>query len=270
MPPPDTPRTAGAAPPAAAPAAPRQPDATPAKAPALEGVHLVDWLEFARTLPAACVDFVYVDPPFNTGKRQAMDDVAYEDRWPNMNAYLDWLRPRLAECHRLLRDSGSLMLHCDWRSSHHLRLLLDEFFGPRHFVNHLVWSYGLGGSSPRRFARKHDDILFYGRTSGYFFKPPLVPAESRRLSGQMKKATDVLEVPSLNNMAKERTGYPTQKPLALLTLLIEAACPPDGVVADFCCGSGTTLAAARQLGRRSLGCDVNADAVRIARQRLAS
>ncbi len=237
---------------------------------ALPLVRTCDWLELATSLPDGCVDFVYVDPPFNTGKRQARGEKAYDDRWPTLQAYLGWLRPRLAESRRVLVETGSLMLHCDWRASHHLRLLLDEIFTPDCFVNHLVWRYGLGGSSPRRFARKHDDILFYGKTASYYFKSPLVPAESQRLAGQMKKATDVLDVPSLNNMASERTGYPTQKPLALLSLLIEAACPPGGVAADFCCGSGTTLVAAARCGRRCLGCDVNPAAVCIALDRIAA
>jgi len=193
----------------------------------------------------------------------------YADSWPTVADYLDFLRPRLVEMRRVLRLSGSLLLHCDWRTSHHLRLLLDEVFGADRFVNHLIWSYGLGGSSPRRFARKHDDILFYAKSEAYWFEPPRVPATSARMKGQMKKATDILDIPSINNMAAERTGYPTQKPLALLELLIEACCPPGGIVADFFCGSGTTLVAAARLKRQWIGCDVSAEAVSMATQRLS-
>lgn len=193
---------------------------------------------------------------------------SYADAWPTMRDYLAFMRPRLAEMHRVLKPTGSLLLHCDWRTSHHLRLLLDEIFGAERFVNHLIWSYGLGGSSPRRFARKHNDILFYGRSEQYWFEPPRVPATSRRMRGLTKKATDVLDIPSINNMAAERTGYPTQKPLALLERLIAACCPPGGLVADFFCGSGTTLVAAQRLQRNWIGCDVSAEAVKIARQRL--
>src|SRR5690606_7258038 len=107
--------------------------------------------------------------------------------------------------------------------------------------------------SPRRFARKHDDILFYCvDPQRYCFDPPRIEATSRRMAGQMKKATDVIEVPALNNMARERTGYPTQKPLALLELLIRACSPPGGLIVDPCCGSGTTLVAALNTGRRAL------------------
>jgi DNA modification methylase len=148
--------------------------------------------------------------------------------------------------------------------------MLDELFGVSGFVNHLIWTYGLGGSSPRRFARKHDDVLYYAKGSDYFFEPPLVPATSNRMKGQLKKASDVIRIPAINNMALERTGYPTQKPLALLSLLVNACCPPGGTVLDPFCGSGTTLLAATESGRRFLGIDINPDAVRIARDRLES
>src|SRR5690606_14779178 len=97
---------------------------------------------------------------------------------------------------------------------------------------------------------------------------PLVPATSRRMAGRMKKATDVLAIPAINNMAAERTGYPTQKPLALLEVLVRACCPPGGTVLDPCCGSGTTLVAAVRTGRRAVGCDLSPEAVRIAQERL--
>ena len=170
----------------------------------------------------------------------------------------------------MLAPEGSVLLHCDWRSCHHLRVLLDEVFGAERFVNHLIWVYGLGGSSPRRFARKHDDILFYAAGPGYYFDPPMVPATSVRMKGRLKKATDVIDIPAINNMAAERVGYPTQKPLALLELLVESCCAPGGVVLDAFCGSGTALVAARRRGRRYVGIDVNPDAVRISQDRLES
>ncbi|MEX0876511.1 MAG: site-specific DNA-methyltransferase, partial [Phycisphaerales bacterium] len=124
--------------------------------------------------------------------------------------------------------------------------------------------------SPRRFARKHDDILFYCiRPDSYYFSPPMIPATSNRMKGQLKKATDVLDIPSINNMADERVGYPTQKPIALLELLIAACCPPGGTVLDPCCGSGTTLVAARRLGRSYIGADLNPQAVAITTRRLS-
>lgn len=228
-----------------------------------------DWLEGVRGLDPASVDLAYADPPFNTGSKQADRAGEFDDRWPTLGAYIDWIRERTAATLPALKPTGSILLHVDWRTSHHIRLMLDELLGPECFVNHLIWSYGLGGSSPRRFARKHDDILFYSRTpDGHWFDPPMVPATSRRMQGLRKKATDVLCVPSINNMAQERIGWPTQKPMALLELLVGACCPPGGVVLDPCCGSGTTLAAAQKLGRRAIGFDISEMAVELARERL--
>lgn len=235
-----------------------------------EAVRRADWLGLAAELAPACVDLVYADPPFNTGQTQTGRAGAYADAWDTPAEWVAWLRDRLRATLPAIRPTGSVLLHVDWRTSHHARLLLDELLGPDRFVNHLVWSYGLGGSSPRRFARKHDDILFYAiDPDRYWFEPPKVAATSRRMAGQLKKATDVIEIPSINNMAAERCGYPTQKPLALLEMLVGACCPPGGLVVDPCCGSGTTLVAGLRLGRRVMGCDLNPEAVAIARERLA-
>jgi DNA modification methylase len=269
-------------------------DPTPIPSAAHDAVMLADWLDGVAPLPAESIDLVYADPPFNTGDRQetppGAEDAgrsartAYADSWPSMEGYVDWLRKRVAATLPCLKPTANLMIHVDFRTSHHVRLLLDDLLGPDRFVNHLVWHYGLGGSSPRRFARKHDDILFYCLDPDrYWFEAPRVAATSQRLRGRTKKATDVLWMPeatqestadvldiaSLNNMAKERTGYPTQKPVALLKLLIGACCPPGGTVLDPCCGSGTTLVAAAHLDRTALGFDINPDAVQLARERLA-
>lgn len=238
-----------------------------------------DWLDFAAALPARSIDLVYADPPFNTGvarrtpPRAAVRgrevQAAYDDAWPSVQAWVSWLRARLLATLPALNPTASILLHVDWRTSHHARLLLDDLLGPGAFVNHLIWSYGLGGSSPRRFARKHDDILYYALDPrNAYFEPPRVPATSQRLAGRTKKATDVIDIPAINNMARERTGYPTQKPLELLRLLIRACSPPGGVVLDPCCGSGTALVAARIEGRIPVGCDISPQAIRITRARL--
>lgn len=240
-----------------------------------------DWLTAAGDLPPASIDLLYADPPFNTGQTKRTPAGAmkagrtikteYADRFGSSGAFIEWLRKRLAATLPAIKPTGNLLIHVDWRTSHRVRLLLDELLGEDRFVNHLVWSYGLGGSSPRRFARKHDDILFYCMDPRrHYFKAPRVAATSRRLQGQTKKATDVLDVPSINNMARERTGYPTQKPLALLELLVQSCSPPDGAVLDPCCGSGTTLVAAVSLGRPAIGFDLNPAAVRLARRRVAA
>lgn len=228
-----------------------------------------DWLTGAGSLAPACIDLLYADPPFNTGKTQTARSGSYDDAWPTVRDWVAWLRERLEAALPALKPAASILLHLDWRTSHHARLLLDELLGADRFVNHLIWSYGLGGSSPRRFARKHDDILFYCLDpDAYFFEPPMVPATSRRMQGEMKKATDVLDIPALNNMAAERTGYPTQKPLALLEMLTGACCPTGGTVLDPCCGSGTTLVAAAKLGMQAIGFDRNPEAVAITERRL--
>jgi site-specific DNA-methyltransferase (adenine-specific) len=229
-----------------------------------------DWLDLAARLPPHSIDLLYADPPFNTGQPQEGPNGRYEDSWQDLPSYLAWLRERLEATLPALKPTASILLHLDFRTSHHARLLLDTLLGPDRFVNHLIWSYGLGGSSPRRFARKHDDILFYCfDPARYWFEPPMIPATSQRMKGLQKKATDVLDIPSINNMAAERTGYPTQKPLALLDMLVRACCPPGGIVLDPCCGSGTTLVAAALAGRGFIGGDISPQAVELARARVA-
>ena len=216
------------------------------------------------------VDLVYVDPPFNTGRTLVgRGGLRFDDRFAGTEGFIAFLRPRLAACIEALAPDGAILVHVDWRTSHRVRVLLDELLGEEAFVNHIVWHYGLGGSGPRSFARKHDDILFYAKGRDYHFTPPMVPARSARLAGRMKKATDVLDIPAINNMALERTGWPTQKPLALLSTLVEACCPPGGMVMDPMCGSGTALVAAVRSGRSARGVDIDPKALRIASWRLA-
>jgi len=212
---------------------------------------------------------LYADPPFNTGEPQKAAAGVFDDRFESRASYIAWLRERLEATLPAMKPSGNVLLHVDWRTSHLVRVLLDELLGEANFVNHLIWSYGLGGSSPKRFARKHDDILLYAiDAGGAYFEPPMVPATSQRMKGQMKKATDVLAIPSLNNMAHERVGWPTQKPLALLDILVNACSPTGGTVLDPTCGSGTTLVSAVMSGRRAIGFDMNEDAVAIAERRV--
>ncbi|MEM1422622.1 MAG: site-specific DNA-methyltransferase [Planctomycetota bacterium] len=228
-----------------------------------------DWLTVVPALPVGSVDMLYADPPFNTGKTHAGEAGAFDDRFGSATEYTGWLRDRLVATLPILTHAANVLIHCDWRTSHRVRVLLDELLGEGGFVNHLVWAYGLGGSSPRRFARKHDDILFYTRDpNAYYFDPPMVPATSNRMKGELKKATDVLDVPAINNMANERVGWPTQKPLALLEMLIRACCPPGGTVLDPCCGSGTTLVAARRKGRDAIGIDRDERAIALSNERL--
>lgn len=247
-----------------------------------------------RALDDECCDLVYVDPPFsasrivgNTGRSGFGFPDKHEGGLPG---YLAFLRPRLVEMRRLLSSRGSLYVHLDWRTVHYVKLMLDEVFGADQFLNEIVWSYRTGGRTGRWFARKHDTILFYAKKAGEQTFKRLRGGTYRTLDlktardGRPYKSTqagpihfhpdgpvmaDVWDIPFLSTVSKERTGYPTQKPEALLERIIQASSNEGDLVADFFCGSGTALVVAKRLGRRWLGCDKSKDAVRLSRQRLA-
>lgn len=229
-----------------------------------------DALDAASSLPEGSVDLIYLDPPFYSGRTHQADKGSFRDVWKDLDSYLAWLAPVLEASRRCLAPSGSMYVHLDWHASHYVKVELDRLFGRDCFLNHIVWLYGLGGSSPRYWPRKHDDLLWYARTpGGHYFEPVCVPARSARMRGQDKKMPDFWDVPALNNMASERVGYPTQKPEALLELVVRSSCPPGGLVADFFVGSGTTCVVASKLGRRYFGSDVSELALDLARQRVA-
>ncbi len=236
---------------------------------------------------AGGLKLVYIDPPFDVGSDFSMDievgedsvkkkpsvveEVAYRDTWgKGTDSYASMIHSRLKLIHELLADDGTLFLHCDYRTSGITRLILDEIFGQERILNEIVWLYGLGGSSHRYYPRKHDTIFWYSKTENYFFNPPMIPATSQRMKGMDKKAPDFWDIPSINNMATERTDYPTQKPEALLQRVIESASQPGDLVADFFCGSGTTLALAEKLGRKWVGTDLGRFAIHTTRKRLIS
>ncbi|MBM3326710.1 MAG: site-specific DNA-methyltransferase [Calditrichaeota bacterium] len=184
-------------------------------------------------------------------------------------AYITMLAPRIIELWRVLKETGSIYVHCDQRASAHIRILMDAVFGAANYLNTIVWCYGLGGSSRRYWPQKHDDILWYSRTPNrHYFEPARIPATSQRMKGQTKKAPDYWLIPTVNNMARERVGYPTQKPLALLERIVISSSPEGGVVLDPFCGSGTTLVAAECNRRRWVGIDKNSTALNIAQNRL--
>lgn len=258
--------------------------------------HLVcrENLAFLRELPEACCDLIYVDPPFFTGRWQTDRGSArtFRDHWPGgMASYLEFLEPRLDEMRRCLKRTGTLYVHLDWRAVHHVRLLLDRLFGEEQFMNEIIWSYRTGGVSQQWFGRKHDNILVYARRMGEqsfnILREGVFRTDGmkRDAEGRPYKSTkngplyfhadgpaltDVWEIPFLSTVSSERCGYPTQKPLALLERIIRASTNKGDLVADFFCGSGTTLVAARNLERRYLGCDENEDAVELARKRLSA
>ncbi len=184
-------------------------------------------------------------------------------------AYLGFMAPRLVELRRVLKSSGSIYLHCDQHASAHLRVLMDSIFGAENYLNTIVWCYGLGGSSPRYWPRKHDDILWYSREHNkQYFEAARIPATSNKMKNQMKKAPDFWNIPTINNMATERNGYPTQKPEALLERIIISSSKKGDVVLDPFCGSGTTLVVSIRNERKTIGIDSNLPAINLAKKRL--
>lgn len=267
----------------------------------MEGVLLGDNLDVLRQVPSGSVDLVYIDPPFGTRQVRRLDAIRTGEgekarngfggrRYPfevvsshrysdemSLDHYLSFLYERLAEMHRTLSPTGSLYLHLDFHAAHYGRLLLDELFGPEHFLNEVIWAYDYGGRARDRWPRKHDNILWYAKSDRWTFNIAdidRVPYMAPGLVGPEKAAigklpTDTWWLTIVPTAGPERTGYPTQKPLKLLERIIRASSNPGELVADFFCGSGTTGVAASRLGRRYLLVDDNPDAVRITNDRLA-
>ncbi len=259
-----------------------------------------DNLAVLAGLPDESIDLVYVDPPFNTGKRQTLrrlrtvrdetgDRTGFGGRRYRTiqlgaqsyldvhDDYLDFLEPRLVEMRRVLRPEGSLYLHLDPREVHYAKVLCDAVFGRDCFLNEVVWAYDYGARTRRRWPPKHDDILVYVKDrSRYYFDceaADRIPYLAPGLVGPEKAArgklpTDTWWQTIVPPGGTERTGYPNQKPVAVLRRVIAASCPPGGIVADFFAGSGTTGAAALELGRRFLLVDSSADAIEVMRRRL--
>lgn len=244
------------------------------------------------SLEDGCCDLVCVDPPFDSQLFVCGSQASGRgDRTGSgLEGYLSYLRPRLMQIRRLLAVHGCLYVHLDWRSVHHVKVMLDELFGAACFLNEIIWRYSSGGRSGRWFARKHDTILLYAKCAGHHTfhsprggayrtlglrkGPNARPYKSTR-SGRIyfhpdgPLLSDVWDIPFLSTVSKERTGYPTQKPEALLERMILASSNEGDLVADFFCGSGTTPVVARRLKRRWLACDSNPRAVAITKARLS-
>ena len=240
------------------------------------------------------IDFIYIDPPFFTGadyKARIVEDdgvstpLAYSDRWESLSDFLKNMSLRLLFMKELLADSGLIAVHLDNHSAHYIKVIMDEIFGQKRFVNEIIWSYKSGGSSKKSFAKKHDTILLYSKTRNYYFSAQKEISYNRKGRPYHFKGVeefqdengrwytlvnrrDVLSVDMVGRTSSERTGYATQKPEKLLEILIESCCPEDGLCADFFCGSGSLGAAAARLGRRYILCDRSPLAVSISRDRL--
>ncbi len=255
-----------------------------------------DNLPFLQALPSESVDFIYIDPPFNTRQNRRLQrvrvqqdprgtrvgfhdrryrvevvgEMAYPDRYPD---YLGFLAPRLKEALRILKVHGSLILHLDPREVHYVRVLLDALWGPERFLGEIVWAYDYGGRPRKRWAPKHDTLLWYVKDpQRYRFNEDEAgrpfPAHGRAPYGD-RPPGDVWWHTIVPTSGKERTGYPTQKPLGLLMRLVRAYTLPGDVVLDFFAGSGTTGEAAARLGRKFLLIDHHPDALLLMMRRLA-
>jgi site-specific DNA-methyltransferase (adenine-specific) len=261
-----------------------------------------DNLQALSLLPDESFRLVYIDPPFNTGKkqtRQTMKTVrsetgsrigfkghtydtikgvafgyndAFEDYW-------EFLEPRLEEAWRLLKDDGTLYLHLDYREVHYAKVLLDALFGRDCFLNELIWAYDYGAKSKSKWAAKHDNILVYVKNpKTYFFNSQAVDREPYMAPGMVtpekaemgKLPTDVWWHTIVSPMGKEKTGYPTQKPEGILRRIIQASSEEGDWVLDFFAGSGTTGAVASKLGRRFVTVDQNPESIEVIRKRYAT
>jgi site-specific DNA-methyltransferase (adenine-specific)/adenine-specific DNA-methyltransferase len=257
------------------------------------------------------INLIYIDPPFDSkaeykkkiqlrGKniendRTAFEEKQYTDIWTN-DEYLQFMYERLILLRELLADNGSIYLHCDPTASHYIKIVMDEVFGNEYFRNEIVWSYQGTGQPNNAFKRKHDTMLFFGKSQDSFFSDfgssePISDfskskythedeigkyKEIRHKDGSIhrqyirnyQRMRDVWDIPVINAMAKERLDYPTQKPEALLERIIKASSSPGDLVFDCFMGSGTTQAVAMKLGRRFIGADINLGAVEVATKRL--
>ena len=266
-------------------------------------IFLADNLDGLAAIADESVNLIYVDPPFATGsirrgRNQNGKAPSYEDQLSDPDSFVEWLSPRLARSRDVLTSSGSIFVHLDHRAVHYVKVELDRLFGRSRFVNEIIWCYSVGGKSRRSFARKHDTILWYGRSKGYAFYPDsirvarkpkshmrvvrdedgrLVQEKTDRKTGKVYRyPVDQGKIPedwwtdieTLNRGDRERTGYPTQKPERLIERIVNATTVAGDSVCDFFGGSGTTGVVA-QRGRRSFVLiDQSPDAVALAAERL--
>jgi site-specific DNA-methyltransferase (adenine-specific) len=261
-----------------------------------------DNLTVLRSIPDSSIQLVYIDPPFNTGREQQRSKVttkrnnegnrigfkgeryetvkstvlSYDDQFAN---YWEFLEPRIEQAFRVLNNSGTLYLHLDYREAHYAKVLLDALFGPECFLNEIIWAYDYGGKSKSRWPAKHDTILVYVKDpKNYYFNSEEVDREPYMAPGLVtpekiergKLPTDVWWHTIVSPTGKEKTGYPTQKPIGILRRIIQASSKPGDVVLDFFAGSGTTGFVAHELGRRFILVDQNPESIEVIKNRLTS
>lgn len=260
-----------------------------------------DNLHVMRQLPSESIDLIYIDPPFFSGRNYNVifgdrNEVrSFSDIWEGgMPGYLVWLNARLYDMKRLLKPTGSIYVHLDWHASHYVKVEMDKIFGVENFRNDIIWRYRKLRVASNKFSNDHDSILFYSKRGKNTFNKLREEKENvkrqtvRVWDKELKRAVqkrdeegklmyydqtdrsidDVWEIQLLNPVARERLGYPTQKPEALIERIIQASSNEGDVVADFFCGGGTTPAVAQRLNRRWIACDQSRIAVAITADRV--
>ena len=261
-----------------------------------------DNLAVLQSIPDESVQLIYVDPPFNTGRVQSRGSstttrtetgnrigfkgqryeivketvLSYDDEFKD---YWSFLEPRLEEAWRILNETGTLYLHLDYRESHYAKVLLDALFGRECFLNEIIWAYDYGGKAKSRWPSKHDTILVYVKNPDkYYFNNETVDREPYMAPGLVtpekvakgKLPTDVWWHTIVSPTGKEKTGYPTQKPLGILRRIIQASSKEGDTVLDFFAGSGTTGHAASSLNRNFILIDQNPEAIQVMKERFSS
>jgi site-specific DNA-methyltransferase (adenine-specific) len=270
----------------------------------LDTLYSGDCLSWLKTIDSGSIDLVYLDPPFFTQKvqksktRDNTQEYLFSDTWTNIEAYKAFLKLRIEQCRKVLRRTGSIFVHCDSSASHHIRLILDELFGPENFQSEIIWVYKRWSNAKRGLLNAHQTIYFYSKSDTFKFNvihtdySPTTNIDQilqqrerdkhgksaykkddqgRAILGKEKcgvPLSNVWEIPYLNPKAYERTGYPTQKPVLLLEKIIDIATDKGDVVLDPMCGSGTSLVAAALLERHWIGIDTEPKAIELAKARL--
>ena len=260
--------------------------------------------EVLKKVDSNIVDLVYFDPPFFTQKKHKLTNkdnsrtYEFDDKYSSLDEYLRIIENVLIETHRVLKDTGSVFLHCDKTASHYLRILLDKVFGSINFQSEIIWSYKRWSNAKKGLLNSHQVIFFYSKSKDFKFNNIFTEysattnidqilqdrqkdengksiykkdASGNIIIGKEKKGvplSDVWEIPYLNPKAKERTGYPTQKPVLLLNQILSIVTDENDLVIDPFCGSGTTCVSAKHLKRNFIGIDISSDAVELANKRL--
>jgi len=244
------------------------------------------------------IDLIYADPPFFSNKQYEVlwgdgyELRSFEDRWKGgIQNYIAWMEPRLRECQRVLKNTGTMYLHCDWHANAHLRILLNKIFREQNFRNEIIWCYRGAGYPKKDFGRRHDTIFRYSKTDTYIFNLDDVREEYaeatkerfkhyignvrkgkdfglQKLNPMGKQPDDWWQIQPIAPSANDRLGYPTQKPESLLEKIIKASSNPLDIILDPFCGCGTTIAVAHKLGRRWIGIDVSPTACKLMAKRM--